>query len=61
MYNIVFYENERGESDVYNFIMALKAAADISKDARINYNKVIASLCKEYKEDTAGRDRTGEA
>lgn len=44
MYNIVFYENERGESDVYNFIMALKAAADISKDARINYNKVIAYI-----------------
>ena len=44
MYNIVFYENERGESDVYKFIMALKAAAEISKDARINYNKVIAYI-----------------
>ena len=34
MYNIVFYENEGGESDVYNFVMALKAAAEIEQAKR---------------------------
>ena len=61
MYNIVFYENERGESDVYKFIMALKAAADIICLSKGQDLCITASLCKKYKEDTAGRDRTGKA
>ena len=44
MFDIVFYENERGESDVLNFIYDLKEKARTSKDARINLNKIVAYI-----------------
>ncbi len=44
MYNIVFYKNENGESDVKDFIRELKTNSDKSKDAKINLRKVIAYI-----------------
>ena len=44
MYNIIFYENEHGESSVYDLIIALKEKSDTCKNARINYNKIIAYI-----------------
>ncbi|MBO4560060.1 MAG: type II toxin-antitoxin system RelE/ParE family toxin [Lachnospiraceae bacterium] len=44
MFEIVFYENERGESDVLNLIYDLKEKARTSKDAKINLNKIVAYI-----------------
>ena len=50
MYNIVFYEDERGTSDVKELIRDLDRRADTNKDARINRNKIVAyiDLLEEY-------------
>jgi phage-related protein len=44
MYNIIFYEDNRGYSDIKEFILKLKMESVKNKDARINLNKVIAYL-----------------
>ena len=44
MYEIKFYEDERGHSDVVEFIKQLEQDAEKSKDARINFNKIVAYL-----------------
>lgn len=44
MFELEFYEDERGHSDVREFIEELEAKALTSKDARINRNKVVAYL-----------------
>lgn len=44
MYNIEFYEDERGESDVKNYIRELRNKAENNKDARINLNKIVAYI-----------------
>ena len=44
MFELEFYEDERGHSDVREFIEELEAKASTSKDARINRNKVVAYL-----------------
>ena len=44
MFEIVFYEDEHGKSDVKEFIMDLRDKASTSKDARMNYHKVIAYI-----------------
>lgn len=44
MYEIVFYSDERGYSDVEEFVKELREKSDLSKDARINFNKVVAYL-----------------
>ncbi|MBP5160064.1 MAG: type II toxin-antitoxin system RelE/ParE family toxin [Lachnospiraceae bacterium] len=44
MYSIEFYENERGESDVKDYIRELKKKAENNKDARINLNKIVAYI-----------------
>lgn len=41
MYKIEFYENRRGESDVWDFLEALRAKSETSKDARIQYNQIL--------------------
>ncbi len=44
MYEIEFYSDERGYSDVEEFVKELREKSDLSKDARINFNKVVAYL-----------------
>lgn len=44
MYNIEFYEDAHGNSDVKSFIRNLRDKSTTSKDARINFNKVVAYL-----------------
>lgn len=44
MYNIEFYEDERGFSEVKEFIKELRDKSHSSKDARINFNKVVAYI-----------------
>ena len=44
MYDIEFYDDERGYSDVEEFIKELREKSTTSKDARINFNKVVAYL-----------------
>ena len=40
MFDIEFYDDERGYSDVEEFIKELREKSETSKDARINFNKV---------------------
>ena len=40
MYNIDFYKNERGDSDVLVFLESLRAKLASSKDARIQYSQI---------------------
>ena len=44
MFELEFYEDERGYSDVHEFIDELEAKAATNKDARINRNKMVAYL-----------------
>lgn len=41
MYKIEFYENQHGESEVWDFLEALRVKSKGSKDARIQYNQII--------------------
>ena len=41
MYRIEFYENQHGESDVWDFLEALRKKSTTSKDARVQYNQII--------------------
>ena len=41
MYKIEFYENRCGESDVWDFLEALRVKSETSKDARIQYNQIL--------------------
>lgn len=40
MYNIVFYENADGESEVWNFLENLRIKSATSKDARIQHKQI---------------------
>lgn len=44
MFDIEFYEDARGYSDVKEFIMHLREKSATNKDAHINFNKVVAYL-----------------
>ena len=44
MYDIDFYEDEHGNSEVKAFINDLREKSETSKDAKINFNKVIAYI-----------------
>ena len=44
MFEIIFYEDEHGYSDVKEFINYLRKKSATSKDARINFNKFVAYL-----------------
>lgn len=49
MYNIIFYEDKDGYSDVTEYIKDLAEKRDSSKNARILFNKIVAYmniLCK---------------
>lgn len=41
MYKIEFYENRPGQSEVWDFLEALRLKSKTSKDARIQYNQII--------------------
>ncbi|MBC3535742.1 MULTISPECIES: type II toxin-antitoxin system RelE/ParE family toxin [Negativicutes] len=41
MYKIEFYENQRGESEVWDFLETLRVKSKTSKDARIQYNQIL--------------------
>lgn len=44
MYEVIFYEDENGYSEVREFIDWLEQAAVSSKEGRINRNKVVAYI-----------------
>jgi phage-related protein len=44
LYKIEFYEDREGKCDVKTFIFDLKQKRATSKDARINFNKVVAYI-----------------
>ncbi len=44
MFKIKLYEDEQGYSDVKTFIQSLKKRSETSKDARINFSKVVAYI-----------------
>lgn len=41
MYKIEFYENQRGESEVWDFLETLRVKSKTSKDARIQYKQIL--------------------
>ena len=41
MYNIEFYTNRNGQSEILNFLEALRTKSKTSKDARIQYNQIV--------------------
>ncbi len=38
-YNIIFYEKENGESEIWNFLEALRKNSSTNKDERIQYKQ----------------------
>lgn len=42
MYDIIFYEDRNGRSDVVEYLKMLDEKAEASKESRINRNKIIA-------------------
>lgn len=44
MYNIIFYEGKDGSSGVADLLKELREKADTSKDAKINFCKIVAYL-----------------
>ena len=44
MFDIIFYDDKDGHSEVESFIKDLRERSLVSKDARINFNKVVAYL-----------------
>lgn len=41
MYNIEFYENSSGKSELWNFLESLRQKSQTSKDARIQYKQIL--------------------
>ena len=52
-YNIIFYENEKGESEVWDFLEKLRKKSDKDKNARIQYKQ--ATLCIELLQNNGTR------
>lgn len=44
MYEIEFYEDKQGKSEVVDYIKELNVKSHTSKECRINFNKIIAYL-----------------
>lgn len=44
MYEIEFYEDKNGKSEIVDFIRELNAKAASSKESRINFNKIVAYM-----------------
>ena len=43
-YNIIFYENSRGISEIWNFLETLRKKSFTNKDARIQYKQVLLHI-----------------
>lgn len=41
MYNIEFYENSKGESQIWDFLEKLRKEADSTKNARIQFKQIV--------------------
>lgn len=41
MYNIEFYTNRNGQSEILNFLEALRTKSKTCKDARVQYNQIV--------------------
>ena len=41
MYNIEFYENSSGKSELWDFLESLRQKSQTSKDARIQYKQIL--------------------
>lgn len=41
MYTIEFYEDQHGESEIWNFLETLRIKSETNKDARIQYNQIL--------------------
>jgi len=44
MYDVIFYSDASGIVPIADFILELKAKSQTDKDARINFNKIIAYI-----------------
>lgn len=44
MYEIEFYEDKNGKSEIADFIKELSRKSSTRKDSRINFNKIVAYL-----------------
>lgn len=44
MYEIEFYEDDKGKSVVLDYLNELKQKSDYDKNSRINFNKIVAYL-----------------
>lgn len=44
MYEIVFYEDNKGRSEIADFIKELNRKSSTNKECRINFNKIVAYL-----------------
>jgi len=42
MYSIEFYEDERGYSEIVQYLKELQKKSESNKESRINFNKIIA-------------------
>ncbi len=42
MYEIEFYENSEGFSEIKEYILQLRVTSEFNKDSRINFNKIVA-------------------
>lgn len=45
-YKVVIYKDANGKSELINYLLELKDHFDTSKDARVNYKKIIAHIHK---------------
>lgn len=52
MYKIVFYEDERGRSEVADYLMELKQKRSAVKDANIKWHKITGCIMALKKEGT---------
>ena len=41
MFNIEFYENNKGESELWDFIETLRKQSDSNKDSRIQFKQIV--------------------
>lgn len=53
MYTIEFYENNKGQSDLWDFFESLRLKAQNSKDARIQFKQI--SLCIQLLQENGTR------
>ncbi len=44
MYEIEFYEDKNGKSEIADYIKELNQKASTNKESRINFNKIIAYI-----------------